>query len=67
MFVKRAKQERLGLAKPAQALETLRPLGLEAVRVIFGRAMERALRKLLESGKLATLPRKPLRRPPRRG
>ena len=38
--------------------QALRPTGLEAVRVIFGREMERALRKLLESGKMATLPAK---------
>jgi DNA-binding transcriptional MerR regulator len=34
----------------------LRPTGIEAVRVIFGREMERALRKLLESGKMTKLP-----------
>lgn len=34
----------------------LRPGGIEAVRVLFGREMERALRKLLASGKLAALP-----------
>ena len=32
--------------------------GTEAVRVIFGRAMERELRKLYESGKMAKLPGK---------
>jgi DNA-binding transcriptional MerR regulator len=34
----------------------LRPGGIEAVRVVFGREMERALRELLASGKLAQLP-----------
>ena len=38
--------------------ESLRPLGTEAVRVIFGRAMERELRKLYESGRMAKLPAK---------
>lgn len=36
--------------------EALRPTGIEAVRVIFGREMERSLRKLLESGKMTKLP-----------
>jgi hypothetical protein len=34
----------------------LRTLGMEAVRVIFGRAMESELRKLYESGALAKIP-----------
>lgn len=38
------------------ALEALRPLGIEAVRVVFGQEMERVLRKLVESGKTASLP-----------
>jgi DNA-binding transcriptional MerR regulator len=36
-------------------LEALRSVGIEAVRVIFGRAMERALRELFESGKITKL------------
>ena len=35
--------------------ESLRPLGNEAVRIIFGRAMERELRQFYESGKMARL------------
>jgi hypothetical protein len=31
---------------------------MEAVRVIFGRAMEKELRKLYESGRMARMPRK---------
>ena len=42
----------------AEMFQALRPTGIEAVRVIFGREMERALRKLLESGKVTTLPSK---------
>jgi DNA-binding transcriptional MerR regulator len=34
----------------------LRQLGMDAVRVIFGRAMEQELRKLYESGALAKIP-----------
>lgn len=38
------------------AFEALRPMGLEAVRVIFGQEVERVLRHLIESGKTASLP-----------
>jgi DNA-binding transcriptional MerR regulator len=58
LFMKRAAQGEVGMNEPAKVLETLRPLGLEAVRIIFGRAMERGLRQLVESGALASLPRK---------
>jgi DNA-binding transcriptional MerR regulator len=37
------------------AFQALRPMGLEAVRVIFAQEMDRALRKVVESGKLARL------------
>ena len=40
----------------AAGFRELRPVGLEAVRVVFGQEMERVLRKLVESGKTATLP-----------
>ncbi|MFI5301254.1 MAG: MerR family transcriptional regulator [Polyangiales bacterium] len=39
----------------AKTFEALRPIGMETVRVHFGREMERVLRALLESGKLAEL------------
>jgi DNA-binding transcriptional MerR regulator len=58
LFMKRAAQGEVAMNEPAKVLETLRPLGLEAVRIIFGRAMERGLRQLVESGALASLPRK---------
>lgn len=35
---------------------TVRGAGIDAVRILFGREMERALRKLVDSGKLASLP-----------
>ncbi len=53
LFVKRAENgevEDLG-----KLLESLRPVGIDAVRVIFGRAMERALRELFESGRMAKI------------
>jgi DNA-binding transcriptional MerR regulator len=38
------------------AYKALRPLGQEAVRVVFAQEMERALRRLLDSGATAELP-----------
>jgi hypothetical protein len=40
------------------AYRELRPVGLEAVRLIFAREMERSLRKLVESGATSELPAK---------
>lgn len=40
----------------AAVFQALRPMGLEAVRLVFGQEMERVLRKLIESGKTASLP-----------
>jgi len=57
-FVKRAERGGLDVADAGALFQALRPTGIEAVRVIFGREMERALRKLLESGKLAKLPKR---------
>lgn len=37
-------------------LRTVRSAGVEAVRLLFAHEMERALRKLVDSGKLASLP-----------
>jgi DNA-binding transcriptional MerR regulator len=50
----------------ADAYKALRPLGQESVRVTFGQEMERALRKLLESGATAVLPAKAKRKKRRR-
>jgi DNA-binding transcriptional MerR regulator len=44
------------VADLAAAFQALRPMGLEAVRVIFAQEMERALRKVKESGKISRLP-----------
>ena len=48
-----------------EAYKALRPLGQESVRVVFGREMEHALRKLLDSGATSELPGKAKRK--RRG
>lgn len=57
-FVDRADTLLFGGDSPEKTIETLRPTGLEAMRVIFGREMERALAHLVASGKLASLPAK---------
>jgi DNA-binding transcriptional MerR regulator len=49
-FGRQATPEDLGAA-----FEALRPLGLEAIQLIFGQEMERVLRKLVESGKAADI------------
>ncbi len=56
MFVKRADEGDLAPRDMGKLFQIVRPLGMEAVRVIFGRAMERELRKLYESGRMAKLP-----------
>jgi DNA-binding transcriptional MerR regulator len=55
LFVRRAEEGSLEAKDLGKLFESLRPLGNEAVRVAFGRAMERSLRTLFESGKLARL------------
>lgn len=59
-FIKRARAEGLGKdgSDMTAAFEALRPMGLEAVRVVFGQEMERVLRGLVDSGKAASLPAK---------
>ena len=41
-----------------EAFETLKPVGLDAVRIIFAQEMERVLRELVASGKTAKLRKK---------
>jgi DNA-binding transcriptional MerR regulator len=53
LFLKRAETGEVD--DIGKLLEALRSVGTEAVRVIFGRAMERALRELFESGKMTKL------------
>jgi len=55
-FLDRAKAGHLDASDPTALFEALRPAGTEAVRVVFGREMERALHELLASGKAARLP-----------
>jgi DNA-binding transcriptional MerR regulator len=58
LFMKRAGDGEIAPRDLGNLFESLRPLGTEAVRVIFGRAMEKELRRLYESGKMAKLPGK---------
>jgi DNA-binding transcriptional MerR regulator len=53
LFVKRAADGQVD--DMGKLLESLRPVGIEAVRITFGRAMDRSLRELFESGKLTKL------------
>jgi DNA-binding transcriptional MerR regulator len=54
--VKRVRDGKLAVEDLGELFGALRPSGIEAVRVMFGREMERAMRELLASGKLAALP-----------
>ncbi|MFZ6181238.1 MerR family transcriptional regulator [Nannocystis pusilla] len=47
-------------------LRTVRGAGIEAVRILFGHEMERAMRRLVASGKLAALPARVARKAKRR-
>jgi hypothetical protein len=58
VFMRRAADGAIAPRDLGNVFESLRPLGTEAVRVIFGRAMEKELRKLYESGEMAKLPGK---------
>jgi DNA-binding transcriptional MerR regulator len=55
LFLARAKDGDLDVGDPAKLFEVFRSAGTEAVRLLFAREMERELRKLLASGKMATL------------
>jgi DNA-binding transcriptional MerR regulator len=55
LFLDRVKEGHISIAQSSKLFETLRPVGVESVRVLFAREMENALRKLLASGKLAAV------------
>jgi DNA-binding transcriptional MerR regulator len=55
LFVARIKDGNVDVGESAKLFETFRGAGIEAVRVLFARAMEKALRELLASGKVAAL------------
>lgn len=66
LFMKRAARGHIAPRDLGNVFESLRPLGTEAVRILFGKAMERRLRRLYESGQMAKLPQK-ARRARKRG
>lgn len=55
LFVDGIKDGGVALADPEATFATLRPLGIEAVKVLFAREMEHELRKLIESGAVRAL------------
>jgi DNA-binding transcriptional MerR regulator len=61
-FFKRAKAGAGSGEDVTKMLGALRPLGTDAVRIVFAREMERAQRALVESGKLSSWPARPKRR-----
>jgi len=61
-FVSHALRDDDGDQGSAKVFEALRPMGFEAVRVVFGQEMERVLRNLVSSGKSAALPKRAKRR-----
>jgi DNA-binding transcriptional MerR regulator len=55
LFLTRAKDGELDVGDPGKLFEVFRSAGIESVRLLFAREMERELRKLLASGKMASL------------
>lgn len=55
LFVKGIRHGDVVLDDPEGTFASLRPLGIEAVKILFAREMERELRKLLESGAVKAL------------
>lgn len=55
LFVGKVKDGHLSIDNAGQLFETFRSVGVDSVRVLFAREMEHELRKLLASGKLASL------------
>ncbi len=57
-FMRKAARDLTSSRDPVALFEALRPSGLEAVRVVFSREVEGALRKLVTTGGLRALPSK---------
>lgn len=63
LLLARVRDGSLTVSQPSKLFETLRPVAIDAVRVLFAKQAERALRSLVESGALAALrPRRRTRR-----
>lgn len=55
LFLGRVEDGQITIAQSKKLFETFRSVGVDSVRVVFAREMESALRKLVASGKLASL------------
>ena len=55
LFMRGVRHGDITLGEPDVTFASLRPLGIEAVKLLFAREMERELRKLVESGALRAL------------
>jgi DNA-binding transcriptional MerR regulator len=55
LFLDRVKEGHVSIAQSKKLFETFRAVGVDSVRVLFAREMENSLRKLIASGKLASL------------
>jgi hypothetical protein len=55
LFVGRVRDGHIDIVDVGKLFEAFRSVGIDSVRVLFAREMERALRGLLQSGKLAAL------------
>lgn len=62
LFVDRVKEGQVSIAQSGTLFETFRSVGVDSVRILFAREMENALRKLLASGKLASISAKASRK-----
>jgi DNA-binding transcriptional MerR regulator len=64
LFIGQVKEGRVSIAQSGELFATFRSVGVDAVRVLFAHEMESALRKLLASGKLASLSSRARRKKP---
>jgi len=55
LFLDRVKAGQVSISDAGNLFETFRSVGVDSVRVLFAREMEAALRKLVSSGKLASV------------
>lgn len=63
LLLKRAHEGAIDITQPTKLFEQLRPVAIEAVRILFAKQAEQAMRKLLESGALASFRSRVRRRP----
>jgi DNA-binding transcriptional MerR regulator len=64
LFIGQVKEGRVSITQSGELFETFRSVGVDAVRVLFAHEMESALRKLLASGRLASLSARTRRKKP---